>query len=207
VAEPPQRGERRAVLKKVSQVEALFAGFHAVGMGHPDLYSLNLLAAILSRGKASRFHQEFVRAGKAIALDVELAPLPFSSQDPDLLLIAAVATPGQSLAELEASLWAALDRLQADGVTPAELARAKKLLRSQAVRSLAHNFFRGLLVGLFHLKTGDAHLANRILNSLEAVTEEDILRVARTYLREDNRTVVVLKPVTPEESQALGALA
>ena len=28
-------------------------------------------------------------------------------------------------------------------------------MRSQAVRSLAHNFFRGLLIGLFHLKTGD----------------------------------------------------
>ena len=107
--------------------------------------------------------------------------------------------------ELEAELWAALDRLAQEGVTPAELARAKKLLRSQAVRSLAHNFFRGLLVGLFHLKTGDAQLANRILSSLEAVTIDDILRVARTYLREDNRSVVVLKPVTPEESAALGA--
>ncbi len=207
VVEPPQRGERRAVLKKVSQVEALFAGFHIVGMGHPDLYPLNLLATILSGGKASRFHQEFVRVGKAIALDVELAPLPFSAQDPDLLAVAAVAVPGQSLPELEQAVWTALDRLQTDGVTPAELARAKKLLRSQAVRSLAHNFFRGLLVGLFHLKTGDAGLANRILSSLEAVTLEDITRVAQTYLREDNRTVVVLKPVTPEESQALGPLA
>ena len=207
VVEPPQRGERRAVLKKVSQVEALFAAFHIVGLDHPDLYPLNLLATILSGGKASRFHQEFVRVGKAIALDVELAPLPFSAQDPDLLAIAAVAVPGQSLSELEQGLWAALDRLRADGVTPAELARAKKLLRSQAVRSLAHNFFRGLLVGLFHLKTGDASLANRILSSLEAVTIEDILRVARTYLREDNRTVVVLEPVTPEASAALGPLA
>jgi zinc protease len=168
---------------------------------------LNLLGIILSGGKASRFHQEFVRVGKAIALEVELAPLPFSAQDPDLLVIAAVAAPGQTLPELERGLWAALDRLRADGVTPAELARAKKLLRSQAVRSLAHNFFRGLLVGLFHLKTGDAQLANQILSSLEAVTAEDILRVARTYLREDNRTVVVLEPVTPEASQALGPLA
>jgi predicted Zn-dependent peptidase len=50
-------------------------------------------------------------------------------------------------------------------------------------------------------------MANRILSSLKAVTADDILRVARTYLREDNRTVVVLKPVTPEESQALGPLA
>ena len=29
--EPPQRGARRAVVKKVSQVEALLAGYHAVG--------------------------------------------------------------------------------------------------------------------------------------------------------------------------------
>ena len=113
VAEPPQRGERRAVLKKVSQVEALFAGFHVVGLDHPDLYPLNVLATILSGGKASRFHQDFVRKGKAIALDVELAPLPFSAQDPDLLMIAAVAAPGQSLPELEQELWAAMDRLAA----------------------------------------------------------------------------------------------
>jgi zinc protease len=167
---------------------------------------LGLLASILSGGRASRFQQEFVRVGKAIALEVELAPLPFSAQDPDLLVIAAVAAPGKPLVELEQELWALLDRLRQDGVTPAELARAKKLLRAQAVRSLAHNFFRGLLVGLFHLKTGDAALANRILSSLEAVTTDDILRVARTYLREDNRTVAVLQPVTPEDSEALGAL-
>jgi len=74
------------------------------------------------------------------------------------------------------------------------------------VRSLAHNFFRGLLVGLFHLKTGEAQLANRILASVDAVTADDILRVAQTYLKEDNRTVVVLKPVTSEESEALGPL-
>ena len=61
--------------------------------------------------------------------------------------------------------------------------------------SLSHNFFRGLLTGLFHLKTGDAAKANQILASYEAVTEADILRVAQTYLREDNRTVVILKPV------------
>lgn len=206
VVEPPQRGERRAIVKKVSQVEALVAGFHMVGIDHPDLYALNLLAIILSGGRSSRFHQEFVRLGKAIALEVELAPLPFSAQDPDLLVITAVAAPGRPLPELEQELWAALDKLRQDGVSPAELARAKKLVRSQAVRSLAHNFFRGLLVGLFHLKTGDANLANRILSSIEAVTEADILRVAQTYLKEDNRTVVVLKPVTPGESEALGPL-
>ena len=207
VQEPPQRGERRAEVKKVSQVEALFAGYHIVGMDHPNVYPLNLLGLILSGGKSSRFYQEFVRVGKAVELDVELAPLPFSSEDPDLLVIAAVAVPGRSLKELEDELWNAVNRLKTEGVTPAELARAKKLQRAQIARNLMHNFFRGLLVGLFHLKTGDGSRVNKLLSSFEEVTLEDIQRVAQTYLREDNRTTVVLKPVSPEESQALGELA
>ena len=204
--EPPQRGERRGVVKKVSQVEALLAGYHVVGLDHPDLYPLNLLSVILSGGKASRFYQEFIRPGKAAALEVEMAPLPFSAQDPDLLVVAAVAAPGQPLKELESELWTALEHLRQDGVAPLELARAKKLLRSQAVNSLSRNFFRGLLAGLFHLKTGDASKVNQILASYEAVTAADIQRVAQTYLREDNRTVVTLQPVSAEESQALGEL-
>jgi zinc protease len=100
-----------------------------------------------------------------------------------------------------------MNRLFTDGVNPEELARAKKLMRAQVARSLAHNFYRGLLVGLYHLKTGDAGQVNRLLASYERVTADDILQAARQYLREDNRTVVVLKPVSPEESQQLGELA
>jgi len=108
---------------------------------------------------------------------------------------------------LEADLWTSLARLQEEGVEDAELARAKKILKSQTVQGLARNFFRGLLVGLFHLKTGDAHRINNLLEFYEEVSREDLRRVAREYLREDNRTVVTLKPVSPEESQTLGVLA
>jgi predicted Zn-dependent peptidase len=45
-----------------------------------------------------------------------------------------------------------------------------------------------------------------MLKNYEAVTRDDIQRVAQTYLTEDNRTVVTLKPVPPAESQALGPL-
>jgi zinc protease len=207
VTEPPQRGERRAVYKKVSQVEAFFAGFHVVGLGHPDIYPLTLLAAILSTGKSSRFYQDFVRPGKAAELEADLSPPPWTAQDPDLLVIRAVASPGSDLAALEAEVWTRVEELKRDGVKPAELSRAKKLMKSQTVQVLAKNFHRGLLAGLFHLKTGDGRLSNLMLRNYEAVTLEDIQRVARIYLREDNRTVVILKPVSPEESQALGPLA
>jgi len=207
VAEPPQRGERRVVFKKVSQVEAFLVGFHAVGLDHPDIYPLTLLSVVLSVGRASRLYQEFVRSGRVAEMEAYVSPPPWSGQDPDLFLFRAVAAPGADLAKLETELWDSVERLIKEGVTAGELTRAKKILKAQTVQSLAKNFFRGLLVGLFHLKTGDARRVNDILAYYDAVTREDLQRVAREYLREDNRTVVTLKPISPEESQALGALA
>ena len=206
VTEPPQRGERRAVFKKVSQVEAFLAGFHVVGMGHPDIYPLTLLSVVLSVGKACRFYQEFIRPGRAADLEAYLAPPPWSAQDPDLFLFRGVAAPGADIVPLEAEVWASLERLKEEGVSPEELHRARKIIKAQTVQGLAKNFYRGLMVGLFHLKTGEARRVNEILELFRQVTPEDLVRVARHYLREDNRTVVTLKPVSPEESQALGEL-
>jgi zinc protease len=188
-------------------VETFLAGFHVVGLDHPDIYPLTLLSVILSVGKASRLYQEFVRSGRVADLEAYLAPPPWSCQDPDLFLFRAVAAPGTDLARLEADLWDSLERLKKDGVEEGELARSKKIFKAQTVQGLAKNFFRGLLVGLFYLKTGDAQRVNNILDFYEAVSRDDLIRVAQEYLREDNRTVVILKPVSPQESEALGALA
>lgn len=207
VKEPPQRGERRGVFKKVSQVEAFLAGFHVVGLDHPDIYPLTLLAVVLSVGKASRLYQEFVRPGRAADLEAYLAPPPWSAKDPDLFLFRAVAAPGSDLTRLEADLWSSLERLKSEGVQELELARAQKILKAQLVQGLSQNFFRGLLVGLFALKTGEPERLNQLLHCYDQVSPADLTRVAQTYLREDNRNVVILRPVSPEESAALGELA
>ncbi len=202
--ELPQRGERRAIYKKVSQVEAFLAGFHIPALADPEIYSVLTLTAVLGLGKASRFYQRFVRPGKAIEMDVEASPPPFTAQDPGLLLILGVATPGQPLAELEAETWEEIDQIKTQGVEPAELARVKKLLKSQFVRVMANNFYRGLLAGLFRVKTGETAAVNRILESYAAVTPEAVQQAARRYLSEDNRSVVIVQPVSQEENAALG---
>jgi len=205
--EPPQRGERRAVFKKVSQVEALLAGFHVPAIKHPDTYTILLLAAALGLGKASRYYQKLVRPGLAIQVEVDLSPPPFTSQDPGLLVITGIATPGQPLGSLEEAIWEEIDQIKAQGLAESELARVKKLLRSQTVRVMANNFYRGLLAGLLYLKTGHADGINRLLNYYEQVTLEQIQECAKKYLHADNRTVVVVKPVSPEENAALGPLS
>lgn len=204
LVEPPQRGERRAVYKKVSQVAAILAGFHIPSLQHPDIYPLLLLAGILGLGKASRYYQKLVRPGRAVEVEVDMSPPPFTFQDPGLLLIHAVAPPQQPVEPLEEDLWQEIEQIKATGLEPAELARVKKMLRAQTVRMLANNFYRGLLVALLYLKTGDMQAANRLLAAYEQVTVDQVQEVARKYLHPDNRTVVVVQPVTPEEDAALG---
>jgi predicted Zn-dependent peptidase len=202
--EPRQRGERRAIFKKVSQVEAFLAGFHVPPLSDPDIYPLLLLAGALSLGKASRFYQKLIRPGRAIEVDVDLSPPPFTTQDPGLLVILGVAPPGQPSGDLEAAVWEEIEAVRTDGLEAAELARVKKLLRSQTVRVLANNFYRGLLAGLLYLKTGRFDGINDLLANYERVTLDQVQEAARTYLSPDNRTVVVVQPVSPEEHEALG---
>jgi predicted Zn-dependent peptidase len=205
--EPPQRGERRAVFKKVSQVEAFMAGFHVPAIDNPDTYTMLLLAAALGLGKASRYFQKLVRPGLAIQVEVDLSPPPFTSHDPGLLVITGIAPPGQPIAALETAVWEEIEQIKTHGLTESELARVKKLMRSQTVRVLANNFYRGLLAGLLFLKTGQADGINGLLTCYERVTLEQIQEAARKYLSEDNRTVVSVKPVSPEENSALGPVS
>ncbi|MFP3866683.1 MAG: M16 family metallopeptidase [Desulfobacteraceae bacterium] len=207
VQEPRQRGQRRAIYKKVSQVEAFLAGFHVPALKDPEIYAVLLLAAILGEGKASRGYQRFVRPGKAIDLEVHLPPPPFAYQDPGLLVIIGLAAPGQPLAALEGEVWQEIAQIQKNGVTPEELHRVKKMMRAQYVKVLANNFYRGLLAALMYLKTGEAGLLNRIADLYDQVSMADIQDAARRYLNEDNRTVVILKPVSEAENAALGPVA
>lgn len=67
-----QRGEKRAVFKKVSQVAAFFAAFHVPGISHPDLIPLQILCVALSVGRSSRFFEKFEKPGKAVEAQAEV---------------------------------------------------------------------------------------------------------------------------------------
>ena len=204
--EKTQRGEKRAVFKKVSQVAAFFGAFHIPGITHPDLFPLQLLCAALSAGRSSRFFEKFEKPGKAIETGAEMGSPPFLSMDPGLLQIYAIAAPEASLEVLEKEIWEEVENLRQTLLPVAELEKVKKQLRSSLLRNLETLFFKGLMAGMYQVRAGDFRLIYSILSGYDAVSSEDILRVAQKYLRPENRTVVTLHPVSPKEHGELGEL-
>ena len=202
--EKPQRGEKRAVFKKISQVASFFAAFHIPGITHPDLFPLQILCMALSTGRSSRFYEKFEKPGKAVEARAEMGYPPFFSMDPGLLQIYAIASPSVSLEALEQEVWEEVEALRREPLSPEDLAKVKKQVRSAFLQGLQTLFFQGLLAGLYQVRAGDFRLFYSVYPQYESVTAEDVLRVARTYLRPENRTVVQLHPVSQKEHEDLG---
>ncbi len=202
--ERSQRGEKRAIFKKVSQVAAYFAGYHIPGITHPDLFPLQMLCAALSMGRSSRFFEKFEKPGKAVEVQAEIGYPPFFSMDPGLLQVYVIAAPATPVDVLEREVWAEVEQFCQEPLSPAELTKVKKQVRSAYLQGLQTLFIQGLLAGIYQVRAGDFHIPYSIPAHYETVTSEDILRVARKYLRPENRTVVVLQPVTQQENEELG---
>jgi zinc protease len=199
-----QRGEKRAVFKKVSQVAAFFAGFHIPEITHPDLFPLQILCTALSAGRSSRFFEKFEKPGKAVEARAEVGYPPFLTMDPGLLQIYVIASPAISLDTLEKEVWEEVEKLRQEPLPAEELAKVKKQARAYFIQALETLFFKGILAGIYQLRAGDFRLIGDILPRYEAMKAEDLLRVARKYLRPENRTVITLQPVSQGEHEELG---
>jgi len=204
--EKPQRGEKRAVYKKVSQVAAFFAAFHIPGIAHPDLIPLQVLCTVLSSGRSSVFFEKFEKPGKAVEAQAEVGSPPFFFMDPGLLQIYAIASPGFPLEKLEGEIWDEVEALRREPLSAETLLKAKKQVRSAFLQSLQTHFFKGLLAGLYQVRAGDYRLLYQLLPRYESVAAEDVQQAARKYLRPENRTVVSLQPVSQAEHDELGEI-
>ncbi len=202
--EKPQRGEKRAIFKKVSQVAALFAAFHIPGIADPDLIPLQVLCVALSVGRSSRFFEKFEKPGKAIEAQAEVGYPPFFSMDPGLLQLSAVASPAISLDTLEKEIWEEVETFRTKLCAEEEVRKAKKQARSYFLQGLQTLFSKGLLAGLYQVRAGDFRRMYALLDQYDSVSPEDLLRVARKYLGPENRTVVTLQPVSQKEHEELG---
>lgn len=185
--EPAQRGERRFVMREQSQ-PLFITGYKTVAADHPDAAALEMLSQILSAGRTSRLYRRMVQ-DEPLALGVQaLTGFP-GSRYPSLFVTFAVPNSGVSLEVIEQVIDEEIDKAKQGDIQQAELDRAVTNARAGVVRGLNSNM--GLALGLAqaHAQRGDWREAFAYLEDLDAVTLDDLQRVARQYLVRSNRTV------------------
>ena len=213
VQEPEQEGERRVVLHRPGGATSyLHIAYHVPAATHPDLAALLVTDGLLSGfkgivpfdqaggGRSSRLYRALVDT--RLASDVSSSVTP--SADPTLFRVAATVRAGGEVGMVEERILAEVDRLTREPVGASELAKVKKQAKAQLIFS--HDGVFRLAMGLGAFAVVDEPAAfDSLVDRIERVTADDVVRVAATYLTERTRTVGSYLPVlgaTASASQA-----
>ena len=195
--EPPQSGERRAIVKKEAQLPAIFMGFHVPNYKNHDTYPLSVLASILSSGKSSRLYKALVYQ-QQLALDAG-GQYEDLTTDPELFYFYGTPRPGIALEAVEAALNVEIKRLQSDKVPDVELTKVKNQIEASFVFGADSNFARAMQIGRAETVGAGYDYTVHYLENIRKVTADDIQRVAKAYLIEDQKSVGILIPKPKKE--------
>ena len=194
-ATPRTSGERRLeVADPLAQLPLVWIAYNVPGADHRDAYALSLLSSIFSAGESSRLQQRLVQRESA-ALDV--VAFLRTRAGPGTILFGTIPNIGVDIERVEGLVGEEIGRLRTEGVTEHELAKAKNQQRASEVAGRMQVQTKADLLQGAALYHRDPFRVNGEMARYEAVTLADVQRVARTYLTEANRTVVIARPARP----------
>jgi predicted Zn-dependent peptidase len=199
-APPEQTAERTETMYDANAtLPAFHLGYHIPPNRSPDHYALEILALVLGDGESSRLYQTLVKQ-KEICQDVAVGT--DDRRGPDLFSVWAVMASGHAPKAAQEIVLAELGSIAGKGVTARELEKAKNRIRASFIFGLQSNMARAQRLAEYELYWGDANLLKLELDHYLAVSLEDIKRVADTYFKASNRTVLdVLPGVAPTSEE------
>jgi zinc protease len=192
IVEPPQAAEKTdAMTDPLAALPAFLIAWHVPPARSPDSYPLELLATVLGDGKSSRLYRRLIDRDKtAQRVSIERD----ERRGPDLLGAWVVCQPGCGAATVRDALLDEIEGIARDGVPAPELDKAKNRVRARFTFGLQSCLQRALRLAEFAMYFGDPALLRGEIRRYQAVTAEDVRRVARRYLVADNRTILEIVP-------------
>jgi predicted Zn-dependent peptidase len=181
---------RVVVHTKQSEQAHVSLGVHSIPLDHPDRYALQLLATALGGGMSSRLFSE-VRERRGLAYYVY--GLNHSYTDAGTLY----AQAGVDIARIDdavTTIAAELRKIAAEPLGAEELEKARNFAKGRFVLQLESP--QGLMMFGLRREVLERRLPDpdEVLRGLDAVTSEDVARVATDLIAPDRLRLAVIGP-------------
>jgi zinc protease len=191
VVEPAQDAERAATLSLPVQLPVVVGAYH-IGPGtDEDIYALEVLQQVLSSGESSRLYQRLVRVDKSA---VFAGGFVYDHEDPGLFITFAAYLPGGNVDKVQAAVTDEIAKVTSAKITDKELTKAKNQLAARAVYRRERVSEIATQIGVDGVVSHDPAHAFTAAAKYDAVTADDVLRVAQKYLTTANHSLVKLEP-------------
>ncbi len=194
--EPPVYGPREVVVEKPGVTPILAYAYPIPAFKSKEVGTLEVLSRILSSGESSRLYRSLVYE-KQMATEASGDAKMY--QEAGLFYFFLFPRPEVAISDLKKALSEDISRLQKYPVEPWELEKAKNQVIAEWVFGQDGCLYQGFFVGMCHLMD-HYRRAHTLVEEVQKVTAEDVLRVAQTYLSESRRTTGIFQPKPGEKT-------
>lgn len=187
--EPPLEAVRRAEIEGDVRVTYMAIGFAGPAVSDPDSDAADVLMYALGRGLGARLRVRIVE-GANLAQSVTTSYL--STEDPSPFVVSAVVDPALA-ARAEAAIISELRAVAEEGISEAELTRAKNLLEGEHAYGSHTTRGRAFSLG-FYATVADLGFGLSYVERVRRIGQEDVRRAARRILDPRRYAVAVIRP-------------
>jgi len=191
--EPAQLGEKRMVIQDPAQ-PVFAAGYHIENVRHPDWPVYEVIADVLGQGRTSRLYKSLVK-DQQIAVQAMTFPGFPGQKHQTGLIVFGIPVKDKTAYDIEAAVYAEIDKIVAEGITADELEAVKQRTRANFIRGLQGNGGMAGQLAWYQTYYGDWRELFNEVDRIEAVTLDDVKRVAGEIFVPTNRTVGLIETV------------
>jgi len=185
-----------SVYKKDTEQTHMAFGLHTIDRFHPDKYVLSVLNILLGANMSSRlFH--IVRDEMALCYEISSAIRRY--EDTGAFVVSAGVDHKKLVKSVEVILKE-IGRLKTEPVSLEELGRAKEYYKGQLLFALEDTMSRMLWIGERLISGEKDFTVKGILDKVDRITPDDITRVAKDTMKNENLHLAVVGPVKEEKS-------
>lgn len=190
--EPEQWGERRVTVEAKSQ-PVLIVGYHRPDSRHKDSAALEALANIMGQGRSSRLYLVLVKEKKVSIQVGSFNGFP-GEKFPNLIAFFAISSKGHTSAECLELIDEEIEKIKKESVTPEELTKFKRYEIKSILNQMKSNARMAALLTQAEIILGNWRLLFDQVEEIRSITEEDVKRVANSYLIKKHRTIGEIIP-------------
>jgi zinc protease len=198
--EPTQDGERSVTLSRTGDVQVVMAGYHFPAGSHPDFAPLDVLVQVLTTQPSGRLYKALVETKKAASTN----GFDFQLREPGVGLFFAEVRKESSAQVASDAMLAAIRGVVTNPPTAEEVVRARTELLKQVDLELNNSEQIGLELSEWN-GMGDWRLLFLHRDRIRKVTDADVLRVAKLYLKDSNLTTGLFLPTAQPDRTEIPA--